>query len=95
MNMPSILIGALAGLAWGALCGWINTLILKKAMRKNETNAIMAGNLGRLLIDGLALLAVFLLRRVLPFPYEVMLIATALALSAVTLIFAFRFSRKK
>ncbi len=86
---------ALAGLAWGALCGWINTLILKKAMAKNDVNALTAANMARLFIDGLVLLAVFLLRKVLPFPYEIMLIATALALSAVTLLFAFRFGKKK
>ena len=45
--------------------------------------------------DALALSAVFLLRKVLPFPYEAMLIATALALSAVTLVFAFRFGKKR
>ena len=95
MNFPSILIGALAGLAWGALCGWVNTLILNKAMAKNDANAITAANLARLTVDALALLAVFLLRKLLPFSYEVMMIATALALSAVTLVFAFRFSKKK
>lgn len=95
MNISSILIGTLAGLAWGALCGWVNTLILNKAMAKNDANAITAANLARLTVDALALLAVFLLRKFLPFSYEVMMIATALALSAVTLVFAFRFSKKK
>ena len=95
MNIPSILIGALAGLAWGALCGWVNTLILNKAMAKNDANAITAANLARLTVDALALLAVFLLRKLLPFSYEFMMIATALALSAVTLVFAFRFGKKK
>jgi uncharacterized membrane protein YdfJ with MMPL/SSD domain len=95
MNISSILIGALAGLAWGGLCAWINTLILKKAMTKKDANAITAANLARLTVDALALLAVFLLRKFLPFSYEVMMIATALALSAVTLVFAFRFSKKK
>ena len=95
MNITAILIGVLAGLAWGALWGWVNTLILNKALQKKDANAIMAGNLGRLLVDALALSAVFLLRKVLPFPYEAMLIATALALSAVTLVFAFRFGKKR
>ena len=58
MNITAILIGVLAGLAWGALWGWVNTLILNKAMQKKDTNAIMAGNLGRLLVDALALSAV-------------------------------------
>ena len=94
MDVKAILIGALAGLAWGALWAWVNTMILKKAMAKNDANALTAANMARLMIDGLALLAVFLLRKVLPFSYEAMMIATALALSAVTLGFAFRFGKK-
>lgn len=89
-----IMWGILAGLAWGAVCGLVNVRILKKAIRKNDTNAIMAANMGRMGIDLLALLLVFLLRKVLPFSYEWMLIGTAVALSVVTLIFAFRFGKK-
>ena len=88
-------LGVLAGLAWGGVWGAVNVLILRKAIRKNDSNAIMAANMGRMGIDLLALLAVFLLRKVLPIPYEFVLIGTAVALSAVTLIFAFRFGKKK
>ena len=87
-------LGGLAGLVWGAVCGWVNLLILKKAIRKNDSKAVMAANLGRMGIDLLALLLVFLLRRVLPFSYEAMMIATAVALSVATLIFAFRYGKK-
>ena len=88
-------LGVLAGLVWGGVWGAVNVLILKKSIRKNDNNAIMAANMGRMGIDLLALLAVFLLRKVLPVPYEFVLIGTAVALSAVTLIFAFRFGKKK
>ena len=88
-------LGILAGLVWGGVWGVVNVLILKKSIRKNDNNAIMAANMGRMGIDLLALLAVFLLRKVLPVPYEFVLIGTAVALSAVTLIFAFRYGKKK
>lgn len=86
--------GALAGLAWGVLCGGLNILILKKSLGKNDSNVLMAANLGRMAVDLVALLLVFLLRKVLPFSYEAMLVATAVALSVTSLIFAFRYGKK-
>ena len=86
--------GALAGLAWGALCGVLNTLVLKKSMQKNDSNRLMAGNLARMAVDLLALLLVFLLRKILPFSYEAMLEGTAVALSVTSLLFAFRYGKK-
>ena len=90
----NILWGILVGLAWGAVCGLVNTLILKKAIAKNNSNTLMAANLARMTVDLLALLLVFLLRKVLPFSFEATMIGTAVALSAVTLVFAFRYGRK-
>ncbi len=90
----NILWGVLAGLVWGAVCGLVNTLILKKAIDKNNSNTLMAANLARMVVDLLALLLVFLLRKVLPFSFEATMIGTAIALSAVTLVFAFRYGRK-
>ena len=55
----------------------------------------MAANLGRMAVDLLALLLVFLLRGVLPFSFEAMLVSTAVALSILTLVFALRFGKKK
>ena len=86
--------GALAGLAWGALCGVLNILILKKSLGKNDSDMLMAGNLARMVVDLAALLLVFLLRKILPFSYEAMLVATAVALSVTSLIFAFRYGKK-
>ena len=79
--------GALAGLVWGALWGGLNILILKKSLGKNDSNLLMAANLGRMVIDMAALLLVFLLRKILPFSYEAMLVGTAVALSVTSLIF--------
>ena len=89
-----LLLGGLAGLAWGAVCGVLNILILKKAIAKNNSNAIMAANMGRMAVDLAALGAVYLLRGLLPFSYEAMLVATAVALSVTSLIFAFRYGKK-
>lgn len=90
----TLLFGGLAGLVWGAVCGLINMLILKKAIQKNNSNTLMAANLARMGVDLAALLLVFLLRKVLPFPYEAALVGTAVALSVVTLVFAFRYGKK-
>ena len=89
-----LLFGILAGLVWGGLCGLLNTRILKKAIEKNDNNALMTSNLLRLLVDAAALGAVFLLRGVLPFSFEGMLVGTAVALSLVTIAFAFRYGKK-
>ena len=89
-----IVIGILAGLAWGGLIGLINVLIMKKGLRKNDSNLVMAANLGRMVLDLAALGLVFLLRSLLPFPYEAALVGTAVALSAASLIFAFRYGKR-
>ena len=89
-----LLFGALAGLAWGALCGAVNLLILKKAITKNDNNALMTANLLRMAIDLIALGAVFLLRKLLPFSFEAMLVATAVALSVITIAYAFHYGKK-
>ena len=89
-----LFLGVLAGLVWGGLIGLVNTLIMKKGLKKNDSNLVMAANLGRMTVDLLALLLVFLLRKRLPFSYEAMLIGTAVALSLVSLIFAFRYGKR-
>ena len=89
-----LLFGALAGLAWGALCGAVNLLILKKAITKNDNNALMTANLLRMAIDLIALGAVFLLRKLLPFSFEAMLVATAVARSDITIAYAFHYGKK-
>ncbi|MBQ5406040.1 MAG: hypothetical protein IIU18_05350 [Oscillospiraceae bacterium] len=85
-----IVIAVLAGLAWGALAAVLNRLINKKALEKSSTNALMAANIGRTAVDLAALGAVFLARGLLPFPYEPMLIAAAISLSLLTVVFAYR-----
>ena len=85
--------GGLAGLVWGALAALLNAGITKRALKKNSDSSLLTANALRLPVDFLALGAVFLLRRRLPFPYEPALIGTAVSLSVLTIVFAFRLSR--
>ncbi len=89
-----LVLGGLIGLVWGALCGFVNTRILKKAMEKNSNNAVMAANGIRMGVDLASLAAVYFLRTVLPFPYEAILVGTAVALSVVTILFAYRYGKQ-
>ena len=86
-------VGILVGLVWGALAGLLNTTINKALLKKGTTNALMAGNLARLAVDFAAMAAVYLLRNLLPFSWEAALIGTAVALSIVTIIFAFNYGK--
>ena len=89
-----IAIGAVLGLLWGGAFGLLNGWILKKAVGKGASNAVLAANLGRMAIDLVALGSVFLLRGLLPIPYEPVLIATAVALSLMSILTAFRYGKK-
>ncbi len=88
-----LLIGVLVGLVWGALAGLLNAFINQKLLARGSTNALMAGNLLRLIVDFAAMAAVYLLRNLLPFSWEAVLIGTAVALSLVTIVFAFRYGK--
>ena len=88
------LIGALAGLAWGAAVSVINYLIIKSSLKKQNTNGLLGSNLARNAVDVAALAVVFLLRKSLPFSFEAALIATAVTLSALTILLSFRLSKK-
>ena len=90
-----IALGVLAGLVWGALAGFLNTRITKRAIEKNSNNALMVGNLLRTVVDLLALTLVYLLRGVLPLRYEPVLVGTAIGLSLVTVVFAYRYGKSK
>lgn len=89
-----VLIGALAGLLWGAAAAFLNARVSAAIMKKETVQAAMAANFARLAVDIAALAAVLLLRGVLPFPYEPALIGAAVSLSTFTLINAFRMGKK-
>ena len=91
----NLVLGIAAGLVWGLLAALVNLQINKKALAKGDTNAMLAANLGRTFVDLAALGAVFLLRNILPFSYEGMLIGTAISLSLISVVFAFRLAGKQ
>ena len=82
--------GALAGLAWGALAAFVNYRINKAAVKKNSSGAMMAANLSRMAVDLVTLGTVYLLRKRLPFSFEATIIGAAIALSLLTIVFAYR-----
>ena len=82
--------GALAGLVWGALAAFVNYRINKAAVKKNTNTSMLTANGARMAVDLIALGAVYLLRKRLPFSFEATIIATAIALSLLTIVFAYR-----
>ena len=89
----SYVLGALAGLAWGALAAFINYRINRAAIRKSTNASVMAANLARTAVDLVVLGTVYLLRKLLPFSFEATIIATAITLSILTIVFAYRLSK--
>ena len=89
----SYVLGALAGILWGALAAFVNFNINKAALKKSSNTSMLAANLARTGVDLVALGTVFLLRKVLPFSFEAALIATAITLSTLTVVFAYRLSK--
>ena len=82
--------GALAGLAWGALAALVNYFINKAAVKKNTNAALLTANVARMAVDLIALGAVYLLRKSLPFSFEAAIIGAATSLSLLTIVFAYR-----
>ena len=88
-------IAALAGLAWGALGAYLNSLITKKCIAAGDAKSIVVMNFARMAVDIAMLAIVYLLRKVLPFSYEAMLIGTAASLSIVTIILSYSIANKE
>ena len=93
--MMRILFGILAGLAWGALGAFVNYKINQAALKKQSSNALVAASLARMAVDLVVLGVIFLLRGVLPFPFEAALLTAGITLSLGSILLAFRMSRKK
>ena len=93
------LIGALAGLVWGALAALLNGYITKKALDKASDKAsdkaMLLSNALRLVVDIAALGSVFLLRNVLPFSFEAALVSTAASMRILMIVFAYKMAAGK
>ena len=94
----TIALSLLLGLIWGALFAWLGSLPLRRALVKDNTQALLAANLARSLVDVGALALPFLLRERLPVSINWFLIAAALALSlqfgSLLLLFADQFPQR-
>lgn len=87
--------GALAGLLWGALGAFVNLKINQAALKKNSNTALLAANIARLGVDLVVLGTVYLLRKVLPFSFEATIIAAAIVLSLLNIVFSFLILKPK
>ena len=87
--------GGLAGLLWGALGAFVNFRINRAALKKNNNTALLVANAARLGVDLVVLGAVFLLRKQLPFSFEAAIIAAAIALSILNIMFSFLILKPK
>lgn len=87
-------LAAVCGLIWGAAAAFLNFFISKKSVTKNSTAALTGASMARIAVDFAALGLVYLLRNILPFPFEVTLVATAIAMSLTTIYCAFRLSNQ-
>lgn len=90
MPLGEYLLGGLLGLAFGAAVSFGSSVITRRSLQKNKTAAVMGASFLRQLLDFLAFLVVFLLRKVLPFSFYAVIIGTAVGLSAGSILMAIR-----
>lgn len=88
----TIVLSVLAGLVWGGLFGLLNARITKK-IASGDQKQLAVLSLVRTLVDVAALAAVYFARDLLPLRFEIVLIATAVALSLIGIAAAFRTAR--
>ena len=92
--MEQYVIGGVIGVVFGFAVAIVGTVLTRRNMKKNDANAVMAGSMLRTLLDILALLAVYLLRNALPFPFYGVIIGTAVGLSVGNIIQALRIGKQ-
>jgi len=94
MSAAQIVMGALAGLALGVTVALINGVFTRRAVAKG-TSAAMAAAMGcRMALDVALLAGIYLLRNVIPLPFEPTLIGAALGLSLGGIVSAAAISRQ-
>ena len=92
--MEQYVIGGVIGAVFGFVVAMVSARLIRRNMKKNDANAVMAGSMLRTLLDILSLLAVYLLRNILPFPFYGVIIGTALGLSVGNVIQAQRMGKQ-
>ena len=78
-----------AGLVWGTLFGLIGARVTKK-MANGSEREISSMSLVRTVMDVIALAAVYFTRNLLPLRFEVTLVSTAVSLTLIGIVAAFR-----
>lgn len=92
--MEQYVIGGVIGAVFGFAVAMVSARLIRRNMKKNDASAVMAGSMLRTLLDILSLLAVYLLRNILPFPFYGVIIGTALGLSVGNVIQAQRMGKQ-
>ena len=92
--MAKFLIGILAGLFWGAAAAGLNAFISKRCVAKAASGVFAWTNILQTLVSLAALAAVVLMRNILPFRYEGMLVGTAISMSMLGIVFAFMIAKQ-
>ena len=92
--MEQYVIGGVIGAVFGFVVAMVSAQLIRRNMKKNDASAVMAGSMLRTLLDILSLLAVYLLRNILPFPFYGVIIGTALGLSVGNVIQAQRMGKQ-
>ncbi len=85
-----IALSIIAGLVWGGLFGLLSARISKRIVAAGDERKIASLSMIRMLLDVAALAAVYFTRNLLPLRFEFTLIATAVALSLIGIVAAFR-----
>lgn len=100
LNTGTYIVGGVVGLVFGSLVALLNSRLtahyLKKdaSERKGSMIGVLAMSFGRMLISFAALLLVFLIRNLLPWPFTAVIVGTVLGLTVVSTIIVFRLSKK-
>ncbi|MBO4853542.1 MAG: hypothetical protein J5482_00140 [Oscillospiraceae bacterium] len=89
-----ILLGGLSGVAFGAAVALLGAYISNGVLRRRGESAVMAVMAARMLLDAAALGAVYLMRHVLPLPFEPIMIGTALGLSLTGIVTGWKLSHR-
>ena len=92
--MEQYLIGGVIGVAFGFAVSCLSARLTRNSMKKSDSNAVLGASMMRTGLDLLALLAVYLLREKMPFPFYGVIVGTASGLSVGNIIQASRLSKQ-
>ncbi len=94
MPIGQYILGGLIGLIFGTAVAAVGAMLTRRSLEKSKTSAVLGVSFLRQLMDILALLVVFLLRKVMPFHLYAVLIGTAMGLSVGGIVLVTRISKK-